>query len=436
MAAKSLFPLMLVIWIGPFIPGAYAAKATSQAESQAATQPSVEATVRQAARAGKLAFMLTEPEEVIALIGKPLKKESIVDGKMEGVILRYPKKIFAIFAKPKGSSEPFTLWAIKIGERDLDIGRIDQGGRIVLRSEDDLGKLSNPFIGLRGASLIRLDLRSQGELLSQMIFDSQTEWPPADKLPTGFDPARLLEEGKNPGLGVRKLHAQGIDGRGVGIAIIDQPLVELHQEYKDRWGHYEVIDCERAEPQLHGPAVASIAVGKSCGVAPKATLTYYAIPTWSKNWQDNKPYSDLLNRILDENRRVKPGERVRVVSISQGQFPGWPNYDLWKKAVKRAEAEGVVVVLCGRELPYFYFLLRRIEGRDPDDPKSYCLTKYGNANAELLVLAENRTTASERGPDVYTYWREGGMSWAAPYLGGLAALAFQVNPDIAPAKII
>jgi serine protease AprX len=37
---------------------------------------------------------------------------------------------------------------------------------------------------------------------------------------------------------------------------------------------------------------------------------------------------------------------------------------------------------------------------------------------------------------VYTYWREGGMSWAAPYLGGLAAMAFQVNPEIAPAKII
>jgi subtilisin family serine protease len=27
------------------------------------------------------------------------------------------------------------------------------------------------------------------------------------------------------------------------------------------------------------------------------------------------------------------------------------------------------------------------------------------------------------------------MSWAAPYLAGLAALAFQVNPGIKPAKI-
>ncbi len=36
--------------------------------------------------------------------------------------------------------------------------------------------------------------------------------------------------------------------------------------------------------------------------------------------------------------------------------------------------------------------------------------------------------ASHTGSDVYTYWREAGMSWAAPYLAGLAVLAYQVEP--------
>jgi subtilisin family serine protease len=36
---------------------------------------------------------------------------------------------------------------------------------------------------------------------------------------------------------------------------------------------------------------------------------------------------------------------------------------------------------------------------------------------------------------VYTYWVEGGMSWTVPYLAGLAALAFQIDPEIPPAQI-
>jgi len=37
---------------------------------------------------------------------------------------------------------------------------------------------------------------------------------------------------------------------------------------------------------------------------------------------------------------------------------------------------------------------------------------------------------------VYTYEIEGGMSWAVPYLAGVAALACQVDPEIKPARIV
>ncbi len=37
---------------------------------------------------------------------------------------------------------------------------------------------------------------------------------------------------------------------------------------------------------------------------------------------------------------------------------------------------------------------------------------------------------------MYTYWVEGGMSWAVPYLAGLAALAFQIDPETPPAQIV
>jgi serine protease AprX len=39
------------------------------------------------------------------------------------------------------------------------------------------------------------------------------------------------------------------------------------------------------------------------------------------------------------------------------------------------------------------------------------------------------------GNDVYAFYREDGMSWAAPYIAGLAALALQLNPVLSPDHI-
>jgi hypothetical protein len=78
-------------------------------------------------------------------------------------------------------------------------------------------------VDLRGRDISRLDLRKSLDDLLYADFDSRTTWPTADRMPEGFDHERIMELGKNPGLGVRKVHERGITGRGIGIAIIDQP---------------------------------------------------------------------------------------------------------------------------------------------------------------------------------------------------------------------
>ncbi|MGD0813571.1 MAG: hypothetical protein ABSA83_08205 [Verrucomicrobiota bacterium] len=90
----------------------------------------------------------------------------------------------------------------------------------------------NPFsVDLRSGDASRLDLRNSAADLEHATFDSQTTWPPDDRLPPGFDAVRVLELGKNPGLGIRKLHAQGITGHGIGIGIVDQTLLTRHSEF-------------------------------------------------------------------------------------------------------------------------------------------------------------------------------------------------------------
>lgn len=382
---------------------------------------------RRAAAEGKLAFKLTTPDELKALLGPAVKETKKGDGGMEVLDLEYAG-VQAKFGRMKRYSTPFALLGIAAEGEGIDIG---QNRRIVLWDAGDLKKF-DPFWGFANASLAKLDLRESRKLLEAMPFDSRTLWPDSGRLPNGFDPRALLEEGKIPGLGVRTLHAQGIDGRGVGIAVIDQPLLKDHVEYADRIVRYQAVDVQGFPPQMHGPAVASIAAGKTCGVAPAASLYYFAVPMWKR---DNKPYCDVIDTIVSLNERADTTERIRVVSISTGMFPQQANFDRWKEALKKAERHGILVVTCSQDR-VAVGMLARIDGKDPDDPSSYAGAKYGVRPGAVLVPASNRTTASHEGRDVYTFWREAGMSWATPYLAGVAVLAYQVNPAIEPDTII
>jgi len=379
--------------------------------------------VRQAAADGRLSFKLTTPDEFKAIAGQPTREWTESNG--EVIWMKYPGMRVNFFGKPDVEI-PHTLNGISCEGREIDIG---QNRQIVLRNEEDLHKLGS-FWGFSNIDLSRLDLSQQGDLLDRTSFDSLTVWPPSDRLPLGFDPAKRLEWGKNPGLGVRSLHREGITGKDVGIAIIDQPLLRDHVEYGDRIKSYHAIEVEGVDIQMHGPPVCSIAVGKTCGVAPEASLHYYAVPPWK--WGENRPWARTVEQIVERNRQLSPSEKVRVISISLGAFSGRDYYDQWKSAVEKAHQNGILVVTCD---PYFlrYVTLERLVGTDPDDPNNYTFDSGVNA---LYVPASNRSMASHRGIDVYTFDTRGGNSWTVPYLAGLAAMAFQIHPEISPDRIV
>ena len=53
----------------------------------------------------------------------------------------------------------------------------------------------------------------------------------------------------------------------------------------------------------------------------------------------------------------------------------------------------------------------------------------------VLVVPQDRTTvASEKGNNDYTYYTDGGMSWATPYLAGIYALAKSIDKTLTPNK--
>jgi hypothetical protein len=180
----------------------------------------------------------------------------------------------------------------------------------------DLGTIE---IDLRGHNLSGFDMSAYGEELNFVDFDTFTIWP--SSLPSGFNPVATIERGKNPGLDVRQLHERGIDGSGINIAIIDQALLLEHIEYRDKLMLYELLNNHDGQASMHGPAVASIAVGDSIGVAPGAKL-YYIASTFGRYgmWYNEnlKWMAEGIYRVLEINEHLPEDDKIRVISISRG----------------------------------------------------------------------------------------------------------------------
>lgn len=284
---------------------------------------------------------------------------------------------------------------------------------------------------------------------NDLSFSTSTIWP--EKLPEGFDPDAILELGKNPGLGIRDIHAQGITGKGVSIAIIDQALYTGHQEYKDNLMTSEWIHKNGPTSQMHGSGVCSIAAGREVGVAPDAKIYYISTsfgydPTepGEEFLYDQSLLADCIRRVLAINQHLPEEDKIRVISVSLGYTP---EKDLGVEeltaAIQEAEDAGLLVLTTSTWRYYKDFGIMgmsRDYWADPDDIHSYGPAEWLESPTEMadhyFVPMGSRTYASFTGEDQYEINHEGGLSWAVPWLAGLYALCCQVKPEITPQEFI
>ena len=304
-------------------------------------------------------------------------------------------------------------------------------------------------VDLRAFDLSDLDLNNSIDDLMYADFDDQTAWPPADQMPADFDWQQIMEFGKNPGLGVRELHEKNITGHGIGIAVIDQPLLVGHQEYVQQLRMYEEADDIKGKnyvATMHGPTVTSIAVGQTTGVAPAADLYYIATTMCNTtNTHEGNDFACLAQsvyRVLEINKTLPEDRKIRVISISVGWGPKSKGYEEISGAIAEAKAAGMLVICSSvEEVHGFKFhALGRSPLADPDqftsyEPGLFWAEQFYNGrdvSDRLLVPMDSRTAASPGGDDEYVFYRQGGWSWSIPYIAGLYALGAQVKPDITP----
>jgi len=328
----------------------------------------------------------------------------------------------------------------------------------------DKARKWGPLYDLRQSDLSALDLSGRVTDLGNSFFDTVTKWPAV--LPRGFDPAKILEVNRGPGLGLRDLQARGFTGRGVAVAVIDTPLLLDHVEYAGRVRYYGEVNGLGVPANFHGTLVTSILAGRACGVAPEAEIYYvgshnYDVDRAKGTMTPNAGhYAKALDLLLEVNGRLPRDKRIRVVSISSGWGPKNPGFRAMNRAVQRAAAAGIFVVsanIIGASGTGFWFWgfdragnedpdslasarvlgwrewITQVAGRDGFD-KFYARSLGRAGNIEFLIFPEgSKTVAQAGGRDEYGFYRMGGWSSVCPYIAGLYALACQVKPDITPA---
>ncbi len=296
------------------------------------------------------------------------------------------------------------------------------------------------FDDVRWKDLSKIKSAVVAAVISTLTFNKKTVWPDTNVLLPGRKPDELLEKAINPGLGVRRLHEQGITGKGVNVAIIDQPLYQDHPEFAGKITAYYDSGC-KSESSMHGPAVASLLVGANCGTAPDAKLYYAAAPSWMK---DAAYYSKSIDWILEQNAKLPDGQKIRVVSVSAAPSgkgsPFEKNQQMWDEACARAEAKGILVLDCTSH--HGIIAPGWVNSAYPEDVAK-CMgglpgdTSFRPMEGRICAPTCPRTTAEQYSQNEfsYCYWGKGGLSWAIPYVAGVLAMGWQVNPELGPEQM-
>ena len=278
-------------------------------------------------------------------------------------------------------------------------------------SELDLSKEENMFSGALPKQFMTTSECSEQNII--LDWTDNVIWPEPDKLPIGINPKQILQDSKQSPE-ISKLHAIGLTGKGINIAIIDQRLNLTHPEYAKRIKEYKVFGpWDKKGIDYHGSLVAGISVGKTTGAAPDANLYYFATPTSEQTEKGTRVLSrkyvlDALKQIIEFNKTHSEKDKIRFLSCSWGT-----KNDLYtaecNELFKECEQNGIKII-----------------GGAYKHMKTYPFdARYPNNTDFIGIPTDGKTTSFWQGG--YKYTRQGGSSSTFPYLAGVFACACQDN---------
>lgn len=275
-----------------------------------------------------------------------------------------------------------------------------------------------------------LDFSNSLWLLQESSFNETTfANTPKEHLPEGYDPKKVIELGKDPGLNARKVHDKGVTGKGVNIALMDWALLNSDNYDENIVSYSSAPRISEISETMHGCAVASILAGKETGVAPDANVYYFAEKHSGGNDQD---MILSFQRMLEINKNLPDDEKIRVVSISGTPYGG----EEMNKLLEQAKKDGIWVMSSPEFWENFGYLGRVNPMGDPDDFNNYKIQRTARKGRQLYVNSGNRTVTNNTVEGGYRHDSKASASWAIPVVAGYYALACQVDPSITPERFL
>ena len=251
-------------------------------------------------------------------------------------------------------------------------------------------------------------------------------------MPKDFNPKAFLEKRKNPGLGIRKLHQSGIDGKGRNAAIISQSVLRPHLEYRDSLADYISLksDTANAWANANGGWYVALLSGKNCGVAPKAKVYYFAVDSVNKDFSQ---FAEALRKVCQLHKTLKKSGKNGIDVVVLNELFGELSEDM-QSAIEQAESLGIFVNKRLYSSDYTDIECR-MEG-DVDNPDDYVVHLVSKSNDKkknpdtLCFIGYGQTVPCQYTIGSYFFNATSGLGnfW----LSGLFMLCRSVRTDLTP----
>jgi len=347
-----------------------------------------------------------------------------------------------IKAKNKNFTTPFSAWTgdgiLQVEDRKWlfearGVPMVQGAHKVIAPKKGHLDGCSLRYCDVSGIDFSDVEI-------CKIFYNEGTNWPKDNaKLPKGDKPQAFLEKRKNAGLGVKALHKQGVTGKGRAVAVISDAKLADHLEY-----HYNVKDYEELCYRYDnngGSFNASMLVGNSCGVAPKADLYYYAV----SRQQDVRgailvDYAKALEKVCDKHQKLlakgKAGiDAVCMPNIYWVRMENDEGYEAMKKAVAHTKELGIFIISASLMEDYGLYegAIWCTNDGHPDNPADYeSILPVKDVKKSLCFPFGGMTVADFGKMGAYCYV-------SAPILGrawetGLYLLAKSVKPDLTLAE--
>jgi subtilisin family serine protease len=270
------------------------------------------------------------------------------------------------------------------------------------------------------------------------------------------DVGDLPLNGQNNNLALNAINAPaawaaGITGKNVKVAVVDSGIAANAEINKNIVGGYDFQDHD-ANPtpnngtyRDHALGVASIIAAShdahagrdTMGVAPDAQLLNVRVGD-SNTGSTSTAMASGIRWAVDNGAKV-------ICMPLQNDWPG-ASQELFE-AVHYAYQHNVVTVIIGGNYSNYgptgpATIAQQLKGEviDVGNFNVMAAQPFGSSNMPGMnpfpwVMASSSGYVPN-GDGGYTYWQDGGTSFAGPYVAGLAALLWQQNPNATAAEII